>query len=176
MNRGIDCWVSFSFTHPPSLHLQAKFMKKNQSHMIVSTWRKQVPITYISLGLLQWNKDFQTPLEQANKMMSRFLLLSPSFTKKEMFKKFTEFFQQLCKYAPNILNALCCKFRLGQLYPVFADLVTIVFCSCNSLLLVFIMCIIVIISVTSYLSLSMLFNCYWSLHSIEAPTQCAWVR
>jgi len=29
MNKGIDCWVSFSFTHPSSLHLKAKFMKKN---------------------------------------------------------------------------------------------------------------------------------------------------
>jgi len=28
MNRKIDYWVSFSFTHPLSLHLKAKFMKK----------------------------------------------------------------------------------------------------------------------------------------------------
>jgi len=29
MNRGMDHWVSISFTHPPSLHLKAKFVKKN---------------------------------------------------------------------------------------------------------------------------------------------------
>ena len=34
------------------------------------------------MDLLQRNKDFPTPLEQANKMMSRFLLLGDSFTKK----------------------------------------------------------------------------------------------
>jgi len=69
-----------------------KFMKKNWLLTIVSTWHKQVLITYELLGLMQWNKGFQTALEQENKMMPRFLLLSPSFTKKEMFKKFTEFF------------------------------------------------------------------------------------
>jgi len=92
MNKGMDYWVSFSFTHP-SLHLKAKFMKKNWSRTIVSTWRKQAPITYESSGLLQRNKDFRTPLEEANMMMSRFLLLRHSFTKKETLKKFPEFFQ-----------------------------------------------------------------------------------
>ena len=33
-------------------------------------------------------------------MKSRFLLLCPSFTKKEMFKKFTEFFQQYAIMLP----------------------------------------------------------------------------
>jgi len=94
--------------------------EENWSRTIISTWRKQVPITYVSLSLLLQNKDFPTRLEQANKMMSRFLLLGPPFTKKETFKTFTEFFQQLCKYAPNIFNALCCKFSLVQLCPVFA--------------------------------------------------------
>jgi len=36
MNKGIDYWVIFSFTHP-SLHLKAKSMKKNRSRTIVST-------------------------------------------------------------------------------------------------------------------------------------------
>jgi len=67
---------------------EGKFMKKNQSQAIISTWRKQVPITYISLGLLQRNTDFQTTLEQANKMMSRFILLGPSFTKKKNVQNF----------------------------------------------------------------------------------------
>ena len=57
-------------------------------------------------------------------MMSRFLLLRPSFTKKETFKKFTEFFLTIRKYAPNVFNALYCKFKLVRLCPVFADLVT----------------------------------------------------
>ena len=48
------------------------------------------------------NKDFQTPLELENKMMSRCLLLCPSFTKKEMFKKFTDFFQQYTNMHPCI--------------------------------------------------------------------------
>ena len=48
---------------------------------------------YVSLGLLQRNNDFPTPVEQANKMISRFLLLVPSFTKKDVFKKFIGFFQ-----------------------------------------------------------------------------------
>ena len=64
INKGMDYWVSFSFTHPSSLHLKAKFMKKNRSRTIVSTWRKQAPITYESLDLLQRNKDFQTPLSR----------------------------------------------------------------------------------------------------------------
>jgi len=124
MNRGMDYWVSFSFTHPSLLHLKVKFMKKNWSCTIISTWRKQVPITYVSLGLLKQNKHFWTPLEQANKMMSRFLLLHCSFTKKETFKKFTEVFSTMCKYAPTVFNALYCKFKLVRLCPVFADPVT----------------------------------------------------
>jgi len=100
MNKGIDYWISYSFTRPSSLHLKAKFVKKDRARTIVSTWRKQAPITYESLGLLQGNKDIRTPLEQANKMMSRFLLLRPSFTKKEMFKKFTKFFQQYANTHP----------------------------------------------------------------------------
>ena len=123
MKKAMDYWVSFSFTHLSSLHLKAKFMKKNWSRTIVSTWCKQAPITYESLGLLQQNKDFWAPLELANKMMSRFLLLRP-FTKKQTFKNFTEFFLTICKYAPNVFNALYCKFRLVQLCPVFADPVT----------------------------------------------------
>jgi len=49
------------------------------------------------LGVLQRNKNFQTPLEQVN---NRFLLLCPFFTKKEIFKKFTEFFQQYANMHP----------------------------------------------------------------------------
>jgi len=37
MNKGTNDWVSFSFTHPSSLHLKAKFMKKNRLRTIVST-------------------------------------------------------------------------------------------------------------------------------------------
>jgi len=91
---------------------------KNRLRTIILMWLKQAPISYESLGLLQQNKNFWTPLEQANKMMSRFLLLRPSFTKKETFKKF---FQQ---YAPNVFDALYCKFRLVRLCPVFTDPVT----------------------------------------------------
>ena len=92
MNREINYWVSFSFTHPSSLHTKAEFVKRNGLCTIASKWRKQMLITYVSLGLLQRNKDFQTPLEQANKIISRVFLLVPSFIKKEVFKKFTEFF------------------------------------------------------------------------------------
>ena len=95
MNRGIDYWVTFHFIHLSSLHLKMKFMEKNWSHMIVLTWRKQVPITYISLGLLQRNNYFQTPLEQVNKMISRFLLLLPSFTHSKIYG----FFSTLHKYS-----------------------------------------------------------------------------
>ena len=49
-------------------------------------WHKQAYINYVSLGLLQQNKDIITPLEQANKMMSMFFLFG---TKKETFKNFT---------------------------------------------------------------------------------------
>ena len=108
MNRGMDHWVSISFTYPPSLHLKAKFVKKNWLRTIILMWCKQVPITYVSLGLLQWNEGFQTPLEQANKTISRFLLSCCSFNKKATFK----FFSTICKYAPNVFNALYCKFRL----------------------------------------------------------------
>ena len=57
-------------------------------------------------------------------MTSRFLLLRPSFTKKQAFRKFTEFFSTMCIYAPNVFNVLYCKFRLVRLCPVFIDLVT----------------------------------------------------
>ena len=100
MNKGIDYWVRFSFTHPSSLHLKAKFMKKNWLCTIVLTWHKQVPITHESLSLLQRNKEYQTLLEQANEMMSRFLLSRPSFTKKETLKKSTEFLQQYANMHP----------------------------------------------------------------------------
>ena len=61
-------------------------------------WCKQVPITYKSLGLLQRNKDFRTPLEQTSKDI--ILLLCPSFAKEETFKKFTELFQQNANMHP----------------------------------------------------------------------------
>jgi len=121
MNKGMDYWIIFFFIHPSSLHLKMKFMKKNLLRRIMLTWRKQVPITYESLGLVQRNKDFRTSLEQANKMMSRFLLFRTSFTKKETFKIYRTFQQ----YAnSNVFNALYCKFMLVRLCPVFADPVT----------------------------------------------------
>ena len=100
MNRGINYWVSLPFTRPSSLHTKVKFMKKNRLSMIASTRRKQMLIMYVSSGLLQRNKDSPTPLEQANKMISRFLLLVPSFTKKEGLKKFTEFFNNMQVFHP----------------------------------------------------------------------------
>ena len=38
--------------------------------------------------------------------MSRFLLLRPSFTKKQTLKKFMDFFSTIQKYAPSVINAL----------------------------------------------------------------------
>ena len=32
-NRGINYWVSFSFTHSSSLHTKAKFVKKKRSYV-----------------------------------------------------------------------------------------------------------------------------------------------
>ena len=78
-------------------------------------------IKSISLSLLQRNKDFPTPLEQTNKMISMVLLLVPSFTKKEAFKKFMDFFQQYASISPIVFNALYCKFRLALSCRVFAD-------------------------------------------------------
>jgi len=49
---------------------------------------KQMPITYIFLGLLPQNKRFFTPLKQVNKMASGLSLLVLSFNKKEVFKIF----------------------------------------------------------------------------------------
>ena len=57
-------------------------------------------------------------------MISRFLLVVPSFTKKEAFKKFMKFFQQYANISPIVFNALYCKFRLALLCRVFADPVT----------------------------------------------------
>jgi len=94
-------------------------MKKNRSHMIVLTWHKQASITYISL---QRNKDFWISLEQANKMMSRFLLLCP-FSLRNVQKIYGIVFNntQICT---NVFNALSCKVRLAWLCAVFADPVT----------------------------------------------------
>jgi len=50
-------------------------------------------------------------------MMSRF-----SLRKTYML---TNFFSTIHKYAPNVFNALYYKFRLVQLRPILADLVTI---------------------------------------------------
>ena len=80
----------FSLTCPSSLQTKVKFMKKNQSYMIASTWHEQISITYVTLGVLQLNKDFQTPFEQAN---NKVLIIS--FTKKQAFQKFTEFFNNI---------------------------------------------------------------------------------
>ena len=58
-------------------------------------------------------------------MISRFVLLVPSFTKKEAFKKFTNFFQYM-----QIFHQLISVLYTGNLglcycvYIVFADLVT----------------------------------------------------
>ena len=57
-------------------------------------------ITYVSVGLLQRNKDFPIPHEEANKMISRFLLLVSSFTKKEAFNKFMDFFNNMQNFHP----------------------------------------------------------------------------
>ena len=94
--------------------------------MIASTSRKQILITYVSLGLLQQNKDFLTPLEEVNKMVSRFVLVFPALTKKEAFKKFTNFFQQYANNSPFVFNVLYWKFMLVLLCWVLADLVTYV--------------------------------------------------
>ena len=80
--QGNQLLDNVSLTHPSSLHTKAKFVKKNRSRMIASTQCKQTLTTSVSLGLLQRNKDFPSPIEQANKMISRVLLLVPSFTKK----------------------------------------------------------------------------------------------
>ena len=92
MDKWIDYWVSFSFTHPSSLPLKAKFMKKSWLHAIVLTWHKQASITYMCiLGSTATNKDFPTPLEQVNTTMTGFLLLDSSFTKKEALKNLWNF-------------------------------------------------------------------------------------
>ena len=62
-------------------------------------------------------------------MIFKFLLSVPSFLKKKVFKKFTEFFQKYASISPelislNAFNALYCKFRLVRLCPVFTDPVT----------------------------------------------------
>ena len=42
---------------------KGKINEEKSIRKIVSTCRKQTPITGVSLGLLQQNKDFHTPLE-----------------------------------------------------------------------------------------------------------------
>ena len=125
MNRGIDYCLCLSSIHLSSLYTKTKFTRKNLSRTIVLTGCKQTPITSVSLGLLQRNKYFQTPLEQANKEMSRFLLLAHSFTEKTAFKNFTEFFSIYSKFSPIAFNAVQWKFRLARLCLFFADPVTI---------------------------------------------------
>ena len=69
-----------------------------------------MPITCMSLGLLRF---------LLSKMISIFLLLVPSFTKKKAFKKFTEFFQQYAKFSPIVNLGLrdCVRFcRSGHIY------------------------------------------------------------
>ena len=43
---------TFFLYSPSSLHTKAKFVKNIWSRTIASTWRKQMFITYVSLGLL----------------------------------------------------------------------------------------------------------------------------
>jgi len=122
MNKGMDYWVSFSFTHPSSLHLKTKFMKKNQLRTIVSTWCKQVPITYELFGLLQRNMIFEF-------LLSRRIRWCPGFCYHALLslrnvQKIYGIFSTIRTYAPNVFNALYCKFKLVQLCPVFADPVT----------------------------------------------------
>ena len=56
-------------------------------------------------------------------MISRVLLLVPSFTKKEVLKNFRIFFNNTQHFTHCVLY---CKFRLAQLCRVFADPVTYV--------------------------------------------------
>ena len=81
-------------------------------------------ITSVSLGLLHRNKDFPTSLEQANKMISRVLLLVPSFTKKKAFKNLWIFKNNTQVFHPMYSMLYNSKFRLAELCRVFADLVT----------------------------------------------------
>ena len=48
------------------------------------------------LGSTATKQRFPTPLEQANKMMYRFLLLDPSLTKKEMLKILSTIHKYAC--------------------------------------------------------------------------------
>ena len=81
-------------------------------------------ITYVSSGLLQRNNDFPTPLEQANKMISRFILLVPSFTKKEGFKNLRNFFNNTQAFHPMYSMLHTVNLGLCDYVPFFADLVT----------------------------------------------------
>ena len=72
----------------------------------------------MSLSLLQRNKDFPTTLEQANKVISRFLLLVSSFTKKEGLKKFTEFFNNTQVFHPMYSMLYTVNLGLCDYVPV----------------------------------------------------------
>ena len=69
---------------------------------------------------------FSNPFEEANKMISKVLLLVPSFTKKEVFKNLWNFFYDMqMAISPIVFSALYCKFKLVRLCWVLADLVTL---------------------------------------------------
>ena len=84
-----------------------------------------MPITY--LLTYPWvycneTKISFTALAQANKMISRFLLLDPSFTMKQAFKKIRNFFSIYTSISPIVFNALYYKLRLVSLCPVFLQI------------------------------------------------------
>ena len=85
MNRDIHYWVHFSLYHSFSLRAETKSVKEDRLRTIVSTWREQRITIVASFSLLQRNKDFQTPLEQANKMADEILPPDPFFIKKIVF-------------------------------------------------------------------------------------------
>ena len=95
-------------------------MKKNQLDMIVLTWCKQVPITYV------YCHETKILNRRIRRCPIFLLLLGPFSPGKKHFKNnLYGIFQQLATiYTPNVFNALYCKIRLVRLCPVFADPVT----------------------------------------------------
>ena len=91
-------------------------IREEKSIAYIASMFKQTLTICVYLNLLQRNKDFPIPHDETNKMISRFLLLVPSFTKKEAFKIFMEFFNNTQIFHP--LFSMLYTGNLGLCYCV----------------------------------------------------------
>ena len=98
MNRGVHYWGKFFILLPFFTAYRDEISEENRSCTIVSTWRKQMLITYVSFSLLHRNKAFLNSSGVGKWDDIQVCIIDPFLHKEQSFLKIYDFFFQLRKY------------------------------------------------------------------------------